>query len=466
MRDALGGAGRGPVKDVRTNGVVPAKVRAPGFVATALPRQRLEARLAAAFESRLTLVVAPAGSGKTTLIGRFAATSGAPVAWYRAESWDADEASFVRHVEAALEAAVPGIGGGWADITSAAAALEEAGAAGSPISPVLLVIDDLHTLEDTPAEAALGRLVDYAPAWLTIVVGSRVVPSFNLSRLRVTGELLEIGADDLRFRAWEVEQLFRDVYHDPVLPADLAVLARRTEGWAAGLQLFHLATRGRSNEERRRVLGGPGSSGRLLREYLAQNVHGRTAGRAARTSCSTPTCSAACPGRSAIACGATTGSGALLDELARRGVFTVPWRTARDDYRYHEVLRQHLDRMTVETHGEAVARDRHARGWTPARGRGASSPRRCAPTPAPRTGRRSAASSVATASVLRTAGRAAGSRSCRPRSSATTRGWRWQQRVVPATMADGRPRSPRMPTPSRVLAQLALPRSRTPSGWR
>ena len=71
-------------------------------------------------------------------------------------------------------------------------------------------------------------------------------PGINLSRLRVADELLEVGTDDLRFRAWEVEQLFRDVYHDPVPPADLAVLARRTEGWAAGLQLFHLATRGRS----------------------------------------------------------------------------------------------------------------------------------------------------------------------------------------------------------------------------
>ena len=61
----------------------------------ALPRERLEARLAGAFANRLTLVVAPAGSGKTTLLARFAQLAGAPVAWYRAESWDADEASFV-----------------------------------------------------------------------------------------------------------------------------------------------------------------------------------------------------------------------------------------------------------------------------------------------------------------------------------------------------------------------------------
>ena len=356
MRDARGGAEPGRTAALGVQHVVPAKVRVP--VLAALPRERLEARLGAAFEKRLTLVVAPAGSGKTTLLARFATTSGAPVAWYRAESWDADEGSFVRHIEAALAGVVPRLTDGWRTVEDAARALDAA--AGSPPAPVLLVIDDFYNLEDTPAETAFGRLVDYAPPWLTLMLATRVAPGLNLSRLRVADQLLEVGPDDLRFRAWEVEQLFRDVYHDPVPPADLAVLARRTEGWAAGLQLFHLATRGRSAEERRRVLGGPGSSGRLLREYLAQNVMvglpvelqvflldtcvlGRLSG---------PTCDRV---RNA------GGSGALLDELARRGVFTVPVEDGTDAYRYHEVLRQHLDRMLVEEVGEAVARERHGR---------------------------------------------------------------------------------------------------------
>jgi len=333
--------------------VVPAKVRVP--VTDALPRLRLEARLGEAFSHRLTLVVAPAGSGKTTLVARFAATCGAPVAWYRAETWDADEASFVRHLEAALLAAVPDLSGGWVTVGDVARSLaSHAGAV-----PVLLVIDDFYALEDTAAEAAFGRLIDWAPAWLTLVLATRVAPGLNLSRLRVSGGLLEIDTDDLRFRAWEVEQLFRDVYHDPVPPADLAVLARRTEGWAAGLQLFHLATFGRSAEERRRVLGGPGSSGRLLREYLAQNV---MVGLPAELSgFLLETCAL---GRlSGSLCDqlrGTSGSGALLDELARRGVFTVPVEDGTDAFRYHEVLRQHLDRMLVEKIGEAAARERHA----------------------------------------------------------------------------------------------------------
>jgi DNA-binding SARP family transcriptional activator len=171
-----------------------------------------------------------------------------------------------------------------------------------------------------------------------------------------------------------VEQLFRDVYHDPVLPVDLAVLARRTEGWAAGLQLFHLATRGRSVVERRRLLGGPGSSGRILREYLAQNVMVDLP--AELRSFLLDTCVL---GRlSGPLCDrlrGTGGGGALLAELARRGVFTTPAedQAGADAYRYHEVLRQHLDRMLVEEVGEAEARDRHAEagrlleaeGWMP-----------------------------------------------------------------------------------------------------
>ncbi len=360
MRDEQGRAKRGSAKDggsevgPRVPLVVPAKVRAP--VPDALPRERLEARLAEAFGKRLTLVVAPAGSGKTTLVARFAATSGAPVAWYRAETWDADEDSFVRHLEAALLSALPGLPGGWVTIEDAARAMEAH--PGPAPAPALLVIDDFHALEDTAAEAAFGRLVDWGPTWLTLVLVSRVAPGLNLSRLRVSGDLLEVGTDDLRFRAWEVEQLFRDVYHDPVPPADLAVLARRTEGWAAGLQLFHLATRGRSAEERRRVLGGPGSSGRLLREYLAQNVMVGLPAELREFLMDTCVLGRLSGGLCDRLRG-TSGSGLLLDELARRGVFTVPAEDGTDAYRYHEVLRQHLDRMLVEEIGEAAARVRH-----------------------------------------------------------------------------------------------------------
>ena len=241
-----------------------------------MPVERLDARLDAVWEYRLALIVAPAGSGKTTLLSRFAERIDGPVGWYRAEAWDADEQALLRHLEAALAPQMDGVATGWTSIADAANALDA-----WPGPRVLLLVDDLHTLEGTAAEATLERLIDYAPPSLTVIAGTRVPPRFNLPRLRVSGALLEIGADDLRFRSWEVERLFRDYYQNPLPPEELARLARRTEGWAAGLQLFHLATRGRAPDERRRVLAALGPSSRLMRDYLTRNV----ARPAARSAC-------------------------------------------------------------------------------------------------------------------------------------------------------------------------------------
>jgi DNA-binding SARP family transcriptional activator len=339
----------------RAPAVVHAKVRIP--TADALPRDRLEAQLAASVaRARLTLVIAPAGAGKTTLLARFAASTALPVAWYRAETWDDDPARMLRHVEAAVGGAVPGLPPGWRDVETAAASLEQAGARDG--GPVVLVIDDLHALEGTAAETVLSRLVDYAPPWLRIVAGSRVRPDFNLPRLRVSGELLEIEGDDLRFRSWEVERLFRDFYRDPVPPSELAVLARRTEGWAAGLQLFHLATRGKSADERRRILGGVGSSARFLREYLTRNVLAELPDELRRFLVDTSVL-VRLTGDLCDTLLERRGSALLLEELARRQLFTVAVDDAEGSYRYHEVLRSHLDRMLVEEVGEAEARRRH-----------------------------------------------------------------------------------------------------------
>ncbi len=330
-----------------TGAVVPAKVRAPRV--RWLPRERLDKLLPELWAHRLALVVAPAGSGKTTLLAGWAAMADHPVAWYRAESTDGSEAALVACLEAACAAAVPNLPRGWTSVEDAAAALELAISTNT-----LLIVDDLHTLTGSPAEAAFERFIDYAPPTLAVLVGSRTVPPFNLSRRRVSGALLEIGVDDLRFRSWEVERLFRDFYDDALRPDELARLARRTEGWAAGLQLFHLATRGKPRDERLRILAGLGSSPRFVRDYLAHNVVAELPDELrdflVRTSVlrrlSGPLCDALL-GRS--------GSRSLLEELERRSVFTV----ALDDegtFRYHEVLRSHLETMLVAEAGEQGAR--------------------------------------------------------------------------------------------------------------
>lgn len=335
-----------------TGGVVTTKVRVPDVPSMGL--ERLDARLDAVWNHRLGLVVAPAGSGKTSLLARFATRAVGPVGWYRAEGWDSDESALLRHLEAALAPALPGIPHRWPTIPDAANAL-----ASWRGERILLVVDDLHTLDGTPAEAALERLIEYAPPTLTILAASRVPPRFNLPRLRVSGQLIELGGDDLRFRSWEVERLFRDFYEEPLPPEDLARLARRTEGWAAGLQLFHLATRGRPSEERRRLLSELGLSSRLareLRDYLARNVLDQLPEQLRRFLVETSVL-----GRlSGPLCDRLLGrsdSREVLEDLERRRLFTQ--RLAEDGwYRYHEVLRSHLQVALLEEVGPAGLRDR------------------------------------------------------------------------------------------------------------
>src|SRR5438270_4968644 len=343
---ATGTEGRTCVREGSAT-VVSAKVLIPQV--NSLARERVDGLLDRIWQYRVGLVVAPAGSGKSTLLAGFSATANVPVAWYRAESWDAKTVTLLNHLCSAFTAALGPIPNGWDSVETAARALEAWGG-----RRALLVIDDLHTLEDTPAELTLERLIDYAPPSITFLIGSRALPGFNLSRLGVSGALLEIGSEDLRFRSWEVERLFRDFYREPLPPEELAELARRTEGWAAGLQLFHLATTGKSALERRRILTALGPRARLTREYLTRNVLDQLptdlrwflVRTCVMTRLTGPLCDAFLQ---------RSGSQQVLQELERRQIFT----TATDDrggYRYHEVLRSHLEQVLMEELGEIQAR--------------------------------------------------------------------------------------------------------------
>lgn len=333
-------------------GVVAAKVRIPPAESFALAR--LDALVNRLWGRRLGLVVAPAGSGKTTLLARFAANAGVPAAWYRCESWDSSEEHLLRHLEGAFAGILGTPTRRWDTVERAISALERA-----PAPQLLLVIDDAHSIAGTPAEAALERFIEYAPAALLTILASRSQPGWNLSRLRVSGALGEISGDDLRFRSWEVENLFRDFYREPLPPVELAELARRTEGWAAGLQLFHLATSGKAIHDRRRVLRALGGGSRLVRDYLARNVLdelpaglrdflietcvlGRLSGTICDQFLSRPD------------------SAELLQELERRQIFTTALG-GDGDYRYHEVLRSHLEYVLISVVGERGLRARCAK---------------------------------------------------------------------------------------------------------
>jgi DNA-binding SARP family transcriptional activator/tetratricopeptide (TPR) repeat protein len=335
--------------------VAPAKTRPPST--SALDRPRLLALLEKAWEVPLTLVVAPAGAGKTTLLAQFAhsaAQSGKAVTWYRAESAESEVDVLLAHLERSMRGVIPTLAGDWNDMATAAAALEA-----EPPGPSVLVIDDLHTLSGTPGEAALEQLIAYLPSWLHVIVAARRSPSFNLSRLRVSGGVLDVGPEALRFRTWEVEDLYRGHYHQELRPEELAELARRTGGWAAGLQLFHLATRDKHACERRTMLASLSRRWPEARAYLTRNiledlddelreflVRTSMLGRMAADWCDELL--------------GANGSEALLAELQYRHLF-VSSDDGGSTYRTHEVLRSHLEGLLVERLGEAGARQEYRR---------------------------------------------------------------------------------------------------------
>ncbi|MFF0284318.1 BTAD domain-containing putative transcriptional regulator [Rhodococcus aetherivorans] len=322
------------------------KLRRPNVAG--LRRARLENVLTSSRGTCVDLVVAPAGAGKTTLMAAVAETAHRLTGWYRISADEASEEEFVAHVSGALSKFVrmekPAF--------TAEALVKQLEVAVT--SPAVLFLDDVHAIGGTPAEHALARLVALRPRALQIVVAARSLPELNIPRLRVADSVLEVTGDDLRFRTWEVEELFARVYGEPLAPEAAAILTRRTAGWAAGLQLFHLTTQRRTAGERNRAVSCLGGRSRLIRSYLTRNVLSELPESEQLFLMRTATLGLL----TAELCDellSTSGSGARLDMLERRQLFTMVDEDGLT-YRYHEVLRAHLESLLVERFGAAEAR--------------------------------------------------------------------------------------------------------------
>ena len=320
-----------------------AKTMAPAQ--TGLVRERL---LTVA-EGRLGLVLAPAGYGKTRLLAQVADVSGGAVCWYRADSGDREPALLLAKLGDALlrSLGVRARAGSWEQVLAAV------GTAAGQVA--LLVVDDFHELEGSESEQYLASLVESSPACLRILIAGRRWPALDIQELRMSGESSVIDAEDLQFRSWEVERLFRETYGEPLRPEDAAALTRRTGGWAAGLAMFRLLTAGRSPADRRRALLELGGGSRLVRSYLVREVLDELQPEIRdflRRTCALGVFTAA-------NCDALLGrddSEQVLDELERRQLFIGSDDGVR--YRYHQVLQDHLELELLEQLGGCAAK-----GW-------------------------------------------------------------------------------------------------------
>ncbi|MFD3403634.1 LuxR C-terminal-related transcriptional regulator [Kribbella sp. NPDC058693] len=342
------------------------KQTAPPVRAGAVARGRLEKRLDLA--TKLTLVVAPAGWGKTSLLSRWVSgADGTRIAWVSLDESDDEPVRFWSYALTALR--------GVSDqITSAALDALPASSDGpmahalplllnelaATSTPHVLVLDDYHVISHQDVHESLEFLLAYLPPTLRIVIASRMDPPLPLARMRVRGELNELRADDLRFSLDESATLVSTVSETEVDAHTAAAVWERTEGWAAGLQLAALAVRGNGAGP---VLGDD----RHLFDYFTDEVFPALAPqqrellvRAAPLELlSGPLCDSAL---------GVDGSAAVLAELEAADLFVVALDHTREWYRCHRLLRDALLR-TPEAHSDESKVLRRAARWFEEHGR-------------------------------------------------------------------------------------------------
>ena len=259
------------------------KVQPPRLREEVLSRARLLEWLDAKIHRRVVMVVAEAGYGKTTLLADWTWRTRMRVVWHQLDEDDRDIVVFIRYLLAACRRVAPGMGettaGLLRDIGTLATSAEtladtfirELGEMAD--QPTVLIFDDVHAIERAPeVQRALREIITRAPDRMTIVLSGRRRPPVPLARLRTHGELAELAADDLRFDHAETETLFRDAYHHPLDRESLATLERRTQGWAASLDLVRAAIRDRSDADTRRFIRGLSAAEGPLYDYLAEEV--------------------------------------------------------------------------------------------------------------------------------------------------------------------------------------------------
>jgi len=332
--------------------LVETKLFIPRLRRSMVARPRLSGRLSHAAEARLTLISAPAGFGKTTLLTAWLAAAtpdNRAVAWLSLDESDRQPATFWTYVITALQAAVPGVGADVLPLLQSAqppietvivSVLNELSA--TP-NDVVLVLDDYHLVDGPDLRVGMVFLLEHLPPHVHVVISSRADPLLPLARLRARGELVEVRAADLRFTPDEVAGYLNDVTGLDLAPDDIAALEGRTEGWIAALQLAAISMQGRTD------IGGFiaqfAGNDRYIVDYLVEEVLTQQTDPVREFLLHT----AVLDRLTGPLCDAVTGrddGSQLLIALERANLFLVPLDDRREWYRYHhlfaDVLRAHL----------------------------------------------------------------------------------------------------------------------------
>lgn len=333
------------------------KLNVPPARARLVQRPRLIERLDAAMGSRLILVSAPAGFGKTTLLSEWARRHGQPVPWLSLDKSDNAPTRFWAYLILALQAIHEEIG------EPALAALRTpqpppldavVGTILNDVSdlvrsdhPIPVILDDYQVIETPAIHQGLDTLVANLPPSLCLVIASRADPLLPLAHLRSRGLLVELRAGDLRFTAEESAAFLNQAMDLQLTAEDIAALESRTEGWIVGLQLAAISLQGQSPEHAADFIADFAGSHRYVLDYLTEEVLLRQPAEVQEFLLQT----AGLDRLTAPLCDAVTGRGdsqAMLEWLEHANMFLVPLDEHRRWYRYHQLfsdlLRSRLER--------------------------------------------------------------------------------------------------------------------------
>jgi LuxR family maltose regulon positive regulatory protein len=336
-------------------------------------------------EHALTLVSAPAGFGKTTLLAQWLAESGIPTAWLSLDAGENDLARFLAYIVAAVQTIADRSGERMIHtpqpppaetlLTALGIGEKVLGTLQSPQPPLVealltgllnelttipghfvLVLDDYQVIDTQAVDQALTFLLEHLPSQMHLVIATREDPPLPLARFRARGQLTELRAADLRFTPAEAAVFLNDEVGLHLSAEAIAALEARTEGWIAGLQLAALSLQG--HEDAASFIRSFTGSHQFVLDYLVAEVLHQQPERIQtfllRTSILERLCGPLCD---AVVMDPTISGQATLDYLERANLFLVPLDHERRWYRYHhlfaEVLRQRLHQRIAASPGEA-----------------------------------------------------------------------------------------------------------------
>src|SRR5436190_14800648 len=345
-------------------------------------RPRLLERLNEGVHRKLTLISAPAGFGKTTLVSEWVEGIERPIAWLSLDEGDNDPARFLTYLVAALQTIAAHIGEGVLGMLQSSQPPPPEAMLTALLNEIttlpdhfVLVLDDYHVIDAKPVDMALAYLVEHLPPQMHLVIATREDPDLPLARLRARGHLTELRATDLRFTASEAAGFLTQVMGLNLSTEDIAALEDRTEGWIAGLQLAALSMQG--HQDIPGFIRAFAGDHRYIADYLVEEVLQRQP-ESVRSFLLQTSILDRLNGPLCDAVTGQEGGNARLVALERGNFFIVPLDDKRQWYRYHhlfaEVLSAHLlaerpDQVSTlhrrasewyEQHGSAADTIRHA----------------------------------------------------------------------------------------------------------